>query len=730
MTRFERLYGVTLSPRKTREVLVLLMSAEALLAFSYLGFIVVPPVSLTTMHILVIAAALILGTRASLAVCSVFILTAVWKATVTALQYNDLIFSPWRSGEPLLSLLLDLSRLVFAAATGLLFAWYFKKKRANDWPGIIGITLAGTFLHTASVYTAMTLCFPASGVKIDFIWTHLFSASNAVLYPLTVGVVAFLHQLLKLPSVKKFLTEVSRVDGEAAVKPRGIKRGLTMTAGLLALFVVAHLASRLDMAYSQLHSDTLLTLQTASHQIILQSFAALVAVGLLLAVALGWTGDYITAKTLTLHESRSEVERLKAKVDTNRRLQEKNDLLLQQQSVLKTALTRTKSASRAKAEFLASLSHEIRTPLNAVEGFTALAVKEMNPDSPARTNLLKARAAAEELLTRVTSFVAMMRVENDDITVNQTKFSLLSLMGDACNFVTPLAKAKGLQFDTAVPAKDVTVLGDRLQMTQILLNLLKNSLRYTPANGRISLTLEISEDDETDRVNTLFRLTDNGIGMNKTYFTRLYEPFDRMEKDVTDASNPRLELAVTKQMAELMGGTIDVVSNPGGHTEFIVRIPFMRAAASEAAPVEPTTVNCLSQSGRRVLVAEDNALNLDLMKAQLESLGFTVDTAPDGAQVLAMIEAKPRYDAVLLDIRMPRLGGCGAAREIRRRTDEKARTPLVAFSADTLDVWQKNAEAAGFDAVLEKPFTADDLTAALKAALKASPKEASSSKQC
>ena len=127
MTRFERLYGVTLSPRKTREMLVLLMSAEALLAFSYLGFIVVPPVSLTTMHILVIAAALILGTRASLAVCSVFILTAVWKATVTALQYNDLIFSPWRSGEPLLSLLLDLSRLVFAAATGLLFAWYFKK---------------------------------------------------------------------------------------------------------------------------------------------------------------------------------------------------------------------------------------------------------------------------------------------------------------------------------------------------------------------------------------------------------------------------------------------------------------------------------------------------------------------------------------------------------------------------------------------------------------------------
>ena len=222
----------------------------------------------------------------------------------------------------------------------------------------------------------------------------------------------------------------------------------------------------------------------------------------------------------------------------------------------------------------------------------------------------------------------MMRVENDDITVNQTKFSLFSLIGDACNFVTPLAKAKGLQFDTAVPAKDVTVLGDRLQMTQILLNLLKNSLRYTPANGRISLSLEISEEDGADRVIALFRLTDNGIGMNKTYFTRLYEPFDRMEKDVTDASNPRLELAVTKQAAELMGGTIDVVSSPGGHTEFIVRIPFMRAAAPEAAPVEPTSVHSFSQFGRCVLVADDNALNLDLMKAQLKSLGFTVDTAP------------------------------------------------------------------------------------------------------
>lgn len=730
MTRFERLYGVALSPRKTREMLVLFLAAEALLAFSYLGFIVVPPISLTTMHILVIAAALILGTRASLAVCSVFILTAVWKATVTALQYNDLIFSPWRSGEPLLSLLLDLSRLVFAAVTGLLFAWYLKKTRDNDWPGIIGITLAGTFLHAASVYTAMALCFPASGVKIDFLWTHLLTANNAVLYPLTLGVVAFLHQILKLPVVKKFLTEVSRVDGEAAAKPRGIKRGLTMTAGLLALFVVAHLASRLDITYSQLPSDVFLALETASHQIILQSFAALIAVGVLLAVALGWTGDYIAAKALTLHESRSEVERLKAKADTNRRLQGKNDLLLQQQSVLKTALARTESANRAKAEFLASLSHEIRTPLNAVEGFTALAVKELPPKSPARTNLLKARAAADELLNRVTSFVAMMRVENDDVTVNQTKFSLFPLMGDACNFVTPLAKAKGIQFDTAVPTKDETVIGDRLQMTQILLNLLKNSLRYTPANGRISLSLEISEEDGADRVIALFRLTDNGIGMNKTYFTRLYEPFDRTEKDVTDASNPRLELAVTKQMAELLGGTIDVVSSTRGHTEFIVRIPLMRAAASEAAPVEPTAVPAADLSGRRVLVADDNALNLEMMKAQLESLGLTVDTASDGAQVLATLEAEPRYDAVLLDIRMPRLGGCDAARGIRRRTDEKARTPLVAFSADTLDVWQKNAEAAGFDAVLEKPFTADNLTAALAAALKASPREVLSSKRC
>ena len=192
--------------------------------------------------------------------------------------------------------------------TGLLFAWYLKKTRDNDWPGIIGITLAGTFLHAASVYTAMALCFPASGVKIDFLWTHLLTANNAVLYPLTLGVVAFLHQILKLPVVKKFLTEVSRVDGEAAAKPRGIKRGLTMTAGLLALFVVAHLASRLDIAYSQLPSDVFLALETTSHQIILQSFAALIAVGVLLAVAvaLGWTGDYIAAKALTLHESRTK----------------------------------------------------------------------------------------------------------------------------------------------------------------------------------------------------------------------------------------------------------------------------------------------------------------------------------------------------------------------------------------------------------------------------------------
>ena len=124
MTRFERLYGITLSPTKAREIFLILIAAEAFLAFSYLGFIIVPPVSMTTMHILVIAAALVLGVKASLAVALIFILSSVWQATISAVQYTDLIFSPFKSDEPLLSVLLNASRLVFAAATAGLFSLY------------------------------------------------------------------------------------------------------------------------------------------------------------------------------------------------------------------------------------------------------------------------------------------------------------------------------------------------------------------------------------------------------------------------------------------------------------------------------------------------------------------------------------------------------------------------------------------------------------------------------
>ena len=731
MTRFEQLYGVALSPRKSRELLVLLLATETLLAFSYLGFIVVPPISLTTMHILVIVAALILGTRASLSVCTVFILTAVWKATVTAVQYNDLIFSPWRSGDPILSLVLDLSRLVFAAATGLLFAWYFQQKRADIWPGLIIGTVIATFLHAAAVYTAMALCFPATGVKMSLIWTHLFNVNNLLLYPLTVAVVAFIHLVLKRPTVKQFLTDISRVDRETVDKTHGIKRGLTAVAAVLALFVVAHLASRLDIAFSRLPGDTAIALETTSHQILLQSFAALLAVGVLLAVTLGWAGDYLAAKALTLQESRNEVERLKVKADTTRRLKEKNDLLSQQQSVLKAALARAESGNRAKAEFLANLSHEIRTPLNAVEGFTGLALGKLDENALARTDLMKARAAADELLNRVTSFVSMMRVDDNDVTVDQTKFSLFPLMGDACNFVTPLANAKGIRFSTAVPEKDVTVTGDRLRMTQILLNLLKNSVRYTPADGRISLTLAIIPEGD-DRLTAQFTLTDNGIGMNKTYFTRLYEPFDRTEKDLADAADPQLDLNLTKQMVEFVGGTIDVMSSTRGHTEFVVRFPLTVASAATVAPSEPlTTPPEMPLAGRRVLIADDNALNLDVMRALAETLGLIVDTAPDGMKALALIDTHPAYAAVLLDIRMPQMDGCRAAREIRSRQDVKARVPLIAVSADTLDVWQKKAQDAGFDTVLEKPFTTADLKSAIAAVLKpASREEASSSEQC
>ena len=716
MPRFERLYGITLSPTKAREIFLILIAAEAFLAFSYLGFIIVPPVSITTMHILVIAAALVLGVKASLAVALIFILSSVWQATISAVQYTDLIFSPFKSDEPLLSVLLNVSRLVFAAATAGLFSLYLKHPRANDWSGIILITVAATFLHTALVYSAIAWLFPLAGIRFEHIWSKLFTASNAVLYPVTILSVCSIHALFKTKAVRHFLERMNEAERAGDKRHHVLYRVIAGIASLFCVLVVLHLIDRLEILFGFISAGNEWLFKDLGKQIVFQAFCAFVSIFTILSVALSWVGEYFAVSALELQESKNEIERLRAREEMNRQLEDKNKLLLQQQTILEDTVAEARAANRAKSAFLNNISHDIRTPMNAILGFSSLALEHRTDAAAVENYLGKVKAAGDHLLSLLNDVLDMTRIESGEVNLSRSAFALPALLTDVENLVETQAETKRLTFIPEYSNCGIDIEGDRLKISQILLNLLSNAVKYTPARGTVTFTVSTHAAPSPRWVNVEFRVKDTGIGMAPDFLPRLYEPFVREETSAaTNIGGTGLGMTITKQLVDLMNGTITVTSRVGIGTEFVVTLPLMQATAPEsAAAPEKRTAAPTQLAGRHCLLAEDNTLNQEIAVAVLENLGITVDTADDGEEALRKARVAGPYDFVLMDIQMPKMDGLEAGRRIRALADAaRNQVPIIALSADVFEERRREAATAGFNAYLGKPFTAEKLAAVL-----------------
>jgi signal transduction histidine kinase/CheY-like chemotaxis protein len=376
-------------------------------------------------------------------------------------------------------------------------------------------------------------------------------------------------------------------------------------------------------------------------------------------------------------------------------------------------------ASQAKSEFLATMSHEIRTPMNGVVGLTSLL--QATPLTPQQREYVTAlQASGDTLLSLINDLLDFSKIEASQLSLQVQPFDLRQLVHEVVAvFATP-ARAKGLRLSAEVdPALPAVLEGDPMRLRQVLTNLVGNAVKFT-TQGMVRVEVVLVEERAAGaQVRLVVR--DTGIGIAPEAQALLFAPFTQ-----ADASTMRryggagLGLAIAKRLVELMGGEIGVESVVGQGSTFWVTLRLARAEAPHRSPTPEAAVPAparLAGHPRRVLVAEDNAINRLVAVRLLQGLGYVVDTAEDGRQAVEAV-GQGHYDLVLMDVHMPELDGFAATAAIRRLEEASAgrrrHVPIVALTADALAGDAEKSLAAGMDDHLSKPITSQRLAAVLE----------------
>ena len=386
---------------------------------------------------------------------------------------------------------------------------------------------------------------------------------------------------------------------------------------------------------------------------------------------------------------------------------------MEQNRALTEALARAEEASVAKTAFLSSMSHEMRTPMNAIIGLDNIALRDPSISPETRDELEKIGSSARHLLSLINDILDMSRIESGRMVLKKEEFSFRDFLDQIGIIINGQCEDKGLVFALNISEPlDEYFIGDDLRLKQVVINILGNAVKFTDSPGTVTFSVEQSDLSDDSKL-MQFTMEDTGIGMDASFLPKLFEPFCQEDATTTNRyGGSGLGMAITKNMVDLMGGTIEVESEKGQGSTFTVCIPLQQAHHVDAEDTAQDDAPVISLEGLNVLIAEDVEVNAEVLTDLLEMEDITSEWAENGQRAVEMFAQSEagHFDAILMDMRMPVMDGLTATQEIRNLDKpDAAHIPIIALTANAFEEDVKRCLQAGMNAHLSKPVDIDQL---------------------
>lgn len=681
-------HGAKIPKQQLKSMTIMLVACELLLSFSSLGYIVTDSISITTLHIPVLLVAMGIRTRAAVLVSVVFGVGSIWQAQVSATNDLDIIFSPFRSNDFMASMVLAVgTRLALGYYSGKAFSWLFNLKHKYHLPGIIVISLLACELYSASVFACIAFFFPNLGIGYDVIPQYINSINNIVILSVTITVMILFYLLCHISRFIAWLNMISSFWSDTRLKDRYYSFIAIIIFNIVVILLYEHFYNRFVEVCLYQGVPIGDVIKDKMQQLFYQAMVASDGAIIILVELVIWASQYYAHKMERIH-------------------------------LLEREMDQEKANNKIRIKFMNSLAHDIRTPLNAIIGFIRLSIDNADNKEKQEDYLSKTLVASNFLLHLINDVLDFSRLNSGKLKLQPVSCDLVKTFRDTEAIIKSQLEAKKQSFSVEfINVFQPHVLADPLRLNQILLNLLGNSVKFTPEKGEIFLRLQQIKSKTEGYGCYVIYVKDNGIGMSSEFAEKVFDPFSRDEEVVKNIQGTGLGMAIVKNLVDMMNGDIRVISEVGKGTEFIIRLDIpIDSNQAEEVKVQAQSEEQQSFNGVNLLLADDNEMNQEIAAAILLSIGIEPDIVNNGEQAVeAVCNKDKRYDLIFMDIHMPVMNGLEAARRIRSMEDKAIREiPIYAMTADTSDETRNDMKLIGINGYVTKPFNVEEFVKTLQ----------------